>query len=109
MAIIGTLKLGTDGVFSGELSILTAQRKLRLVPNDTTNDKAPDYRVFSGVGEIAAAWRKSSQKGDTYYAVKFDDPTLPAPFWAALVESTKDNGQIATWNLLWDRQKPSES
>lgn len=105
MAIIGTLKLGADDVFSGEITTLTITRKVRLVRTEATSGNAPDYRVFSGLAEIGVAWRKESQKATTYYAVKFDDPTLPAPFWANMVESQKE-GQIAVYNLLWDRQRP---
>ncbi len=36
----------------------------------------------------------------TYFAVRLDDPTFPAPLWANLVESQQE---VATYNLLWDR------
>jgi uncharacterized protein (DUF736 family) len=78
--IIGTLKLGADNVFSGEITTLTISRKVRMVPTEATSGNAPDYRVFSGLAEIGVARTKESQKAITYYAVKFDDPTLPAPF-----------------------------
>ena len=105
MAIIGTLKLGADGVFSGDITTLTISRKVRIVPTDIETGNAPDFRVFSGLAEIGVAWTKQSQKSTTYYAIKFDDPTLPAPFWANMVESQKE-GQVAVYNLLWDRPKP---
>ncbi len=106
MAIIGTLKLGADDkTFSGELTTLTLSRKIRMVPIDSNAADAPDYRVFCGTAEIGVAWQKQSQKATTYYAVKFDDPALPGPFWANLVESSRDS-LPAVWNLLWDRQKP---
>jgi uncharacterized protein (DUF736 family) len=106
MTIIGNFKLTADGTYAGEISTLTIQRKLRLVPTDATGSKAPDLRVFAGRGEIGVAWRKTSRGGDTYFAVKLDDPSFPAPIWANLVESKQE---VAVHNLLWDRPAKGEA
>jgi uncharacterized protein (DUF736 family) len=51
MAIIGSFKRGADGTYSGEISTLTLQRKVRLVPTEATARNAPDLRVL-----LAAVW-----------------------------------------------------
>ncbi len=100
MALIGTFNLTADGTYAGEISTLTIQRKIRLVPAEGASDKAPDLRVFAGSGELGAAWQKTSRGGDTYFTVRLDDPSFTAPLWASLVESKQEAG---VHNLLWDR------
>jgi uncharacterized protein (DUF736 family) len=106
MALIGTFKLIADGSYAGEISTLTIQRKVRLVPTDSFGDKTPDLRVFAGRGEIGAAWEKTSRNGDTYFTVRLDDPSFPAPLWANLVESKQETG---VHNLLWERPAPAKA
>ena len=100
MAIIGNFKLTADGSYTGEISTLAMHCKVRLVATDATAKNAPDLRVFAGLSEIGVAWQKTSRSGDSYFAVKLDDPSFRAPIWANLVESKKE---VAVFNLLWDR------
>ncbi len=106
MAIIGSFKRGADGTYSGEISTLTLQRKVRLVPTEATATNAPDLRVYAGLVEIGVAWLKTSRSGDPYYAVKLDDPSFAKPIWANMVESQKE---VAVHNLLWDRPARASS
>ena len=99
MATIGTFKLTTDGSYAGEITTLTLNRKVRLVPTEPTAN-GPDLRAFAGTAEIGAAWQKASRGGDSYFALRLDDPSFPAPLWANLVESKRETG---VYSLLWDR------
>ncbi len=64
-------------------------------------DKAPDYRVFAGQIEIGAGWKKTSGTGREYLSVKLDDPSLPAPIYASLVEAEGEG----EFTLIWSRQQ----
>lgn len=99
MANIGTFTTSKDG-FTGTLRTLTLQAKVSIVPNNKSNDNAPDYRILATGGyEIGAAWEKLSQSDRPYLSVSLDDPALPAPIYANLIES--DNG---TYVLIWSRK-----
>jgi uncharacterized protein (DUF736 family) len=97
MATIGTFTR-TDDAYSGAIKTLSLNvRNAQLRPNDKTDDKAPDYRMFSGAIEFGAAWKKTSQANRDYLSVKLDDPSFPAPIYASLVEA--DGG----FSLIWSR------
>lgn len=97
MATIGTFTLA-DGAYSGTIKTLSLNvRNAQLRPNEKSDDKAPDYRMFSGTIEFGAAWKKTSQANRDYLSVKLDDPSFPAPIYASLVES--DGG----FSLIWSR------
>ncbi|HEX6956368.1 MAG TPA: DUF736 domain-containing protein [Ferrovibrio sp.] len=103
MAIIGTFLPTRDGGFSGTLRTLTINIKLRLVPNDNSeNERAPAFRVFAGRSELGAAWREqtSGEQPRAYLSVKLDDPSLPEPIAAALFEGA--DGREA--QLVWTRR-----
>jgi uncharacterized protein (DUF736 family) len=47
--------------------------KARFVASEKENEKPPDYRVFAGVTEFGAAWRKTTCDSDReYISVKLD-------------------------------------
>jgi uncharacterized protein (DUF736 family) len=97
MATIGTFTFA-DGAYSGAIKTLSLNvRNAQLRPNEKSDDKAPDYRMFSGTIEFGAAWKKTSQANRDYLSVKLDDPSFPAPIYASLVES--DGG----FSLIWSR------
>jgi uncharacterized protein (DUF736 family) len=103
MAVIGTFRADKDG-YAGTIRTLSINAKVRIVANDRkSGDSAPDFRVFAGQMEVGAAWRKTAREKETsYLSVRLDDPALPEPIHAALMEQTEDG----TLRLLWRRDKP---
>ena len=107
MTTIGTFTHTQDGSYTGEIATLTVRHKAALIPSKLTGKKSPDFLVVAGTAEIGIAWKKTSRAGDTYFAVRLDDPTFPAPIWANLVESHNEAGIY--YKLLWDRPKPTKA
>ena len=98
MATIGTFTKDDAGNYNGAIKTLTLDVKkatFRQVEKD--NDKAPDFRIFSGATEFGAAWKKTSRENRDYLSVKLDDPSFPAPIYASLVDA--DEG----YSLIWSR------
>ena len=88
MPVIGTFKPDKDG-YAGTIRTLTLNAKVRIVANDSKHAAgAPDFRVLAGVSEIGAAWRKTAEDQSSYLSVRLDDPALPGPIRAALIEKT---------------------
>ena len=100
MAIIGSFTKDTNG-YTGTLRSLSINTKARLVPAESSGDKAPDFRVFAaGSVELGAAWtRKAKETGREYLSVKLDDPSFPQPIYASLVEAETEGG----YTLIWSR------
>jgi uncharacterized protein (DUF736 family) len=99
MATIGTFtKSGDD--FTGSVKTLTLNVNAKIVLAEKENEKAPDYRIFSGAMEFGAAWKRTSGAGREYLSVKLDDPSLPKPIYASLipVESGEE------YSLIWSRR-----
>ena len=99
MATIGTFTKDDAGNYNGAIKTLTLNVKaatFRAV-EDKENDKAPDFRIFSGQTEFGAAWMKTSKEDRAYLSVKLDDPSFPAPIYASLVDA--DEG----YSLIWSR------
>ena len=105
MPVIGTFTAVKDG-YAGTIRTLTLNARVNVVANDDKeSDKAPDFRILAGGNEIGAAWRRTKQgTEETYLRVKLDDPALPQPIWAALLEAT-DDGIV---RLVWRREKRDE-
>lgn len=62
MATIGTFTRQADGSYSGSIKTLSLNVKAaQLRPNEKTDEKAPDYRIFSGQTEFGAAWVRTSR------------------------------------------------
>ncbi|MBN8933522.1 MAG: DUF736 domain-containing protein [Rhizobium pusense] len=102
MATIGTFsRVEKDGSFSGSVKTLTLNVKsVRFIPVDGDNENGPDFRVLAGTTEFGAAWKKQSDKGNSYFSVKLDDPSFPAPIYASLVETETE--ELA---LIWSRRR----
>lgn len=99
MANIGSFTRDDAGVFTGSIRTLTLNVKASIKPAQKDHDKAPDYRVMNGGGvEFGAGWTKTSREDRPYVSVKLDDPSLPAPIYATLVE-----GERGQHNLIWSR------
>ena len=98
MATIGSFTKQADGSYNGSIKTLSLNVKAaQLRANDKTDEKAPDYRIFSGSTEFGAAWKKTSRENREYVSVKLDDPSFPAPIYASLVEV--EGGH----SLIWSR------
>ncbi len=103
MATIGTFTKDDAGNYNGAIKTLTLNVKtatFRQVEKD--NDKAPDFRIFSGATEFGAAWKKTSREDRAYLSVKLDDPSFPAPIYASLVDA--DEG----YSLIWSRSRQAD-
>lgn len=98
MAQIGTFTRDENGNFAGAIKTLSLNVKASIRPSTKDHDRAPDYRVHVGQVEIGAAWRKTSKEDRDYLSVKLDDPSLPAPIYATLVES--EGGEHT---MIWSR------
>ena len=101
MAQIGTFK--KDGIgYSGRIHTLTINAEVTLEPVRSSNEKAPDFRVHMGLGEVGIAYKKTSEKGNEYISVLLDDPGFAKPFWCNLLSNSKSDALP----LMWDRPKP---
>lgn len=103
MATIGTFHKQADGSYSGAIKTLTLnvkQAQFRAAEKD--NEKAPDFRIFSGQTEFGAAWKKTSRENRDYLSVKLDDPSFPAPIYASLVDA--EDG----YSLIWSRSRSAD-
>lgn len=99
MAQIGSFSRDESGTLSGSIRTLTLNTKATIRPCERDNDKAPDHRIYAGAVEIGAAWTKSAREtGTEYLSLKIDDPSLPAPIYAQLVQ-----GDLPEWKLIWSR------
>jgi len=98
MTTIGNFTKQEDG-FAGTLRTLTFSVKVKIVPIAKDSDKAPDYRVLAGAMEIGAAWKRQTAANKPYLSVKLDDPSLPAPVNARLIDA--EDGAL---NLYWTRR-----
>ncbi len=99
MATIGTFTKTENG-YTGAVKTLALNVKARISPVEKANDKAPDFRIFTGQTEFGAAWKKKSGEGREYLSVKLDDPSFPAPIYASLVEVEGEEG----FSLIWSRR-----
>jgi uncharacterized protein (DUF736 family) len=103
MATIGSFSKQDDGSYAGSIKTLTLNVKTaQLRPADRDNDKAPDFRIFTGQTEFGAAWKKTSRENRDYLSVKLDDPSFPAPIYASLVDA--DDG----YALIWSRSRAAD-
>ncbi len=100
MATIGTFTRTENG-FTGAVKTLNLNVKsVKFLPVEGENENGPDFRVLAGTTEFGAAWKKQSDKGNSYLSVKLDDPSFPAPIYASLVETETE--ELA---LIWSRRR----
>ena len=98
MATIGTFHKQADGSYTGAIKTLSLNvKQAQLRPNEKSDEKAPDYRIFAGQTEFGAAWKKTSRENRDYLSVKLDDPSFPAPIYANLVVAEEG------YSLVWSR------
>ena len=97
MSTIGTFTKSADG-YTGTVRTLTLNVKVKLVPMTKEGDNAPDFRVYAGAYELGAAWKKTSKANRDYLSVTLDDPSLPRPIYARLIDA--EDGSAS---LIWSR------
>jgi uncharacterized protein (DUF736 family) len=105
MSSIGTFTFANEQ-FTGTIRSLNLSIKVRIVPvTDKRSDDSPDYRVVAGNGyELGAAWARVSRNDRGYLSVSIDDPSLPAPIYARLIESAT----AGEHELLWSRARRAD-
>jgi uncharacterized protein (DUF736 family) len=102
MATIGTFTSDRDGFLKGQIRTLNLDTSVSMEPVSSDKEGAPAYRLFAGDVELGAAWAKTAKaSGRLYHQVRLDDPSLPAPIFANLIED-RDTGDFA---LIWNRPK----
>jgi len=96
------MKIGTftkqDDTYIGTINTLSVAAEITLKPMEKSSDSEPDFRVFSGDGEVGAAWNKVSKEKREYVFVKIDDPMFNAAVLANLVEQGDE------YALIWQRK-----
>ena len=102
MALIGSFSL-YQGKYYGGIHTLTINEKIDIVPSDMTGENSPQYLVMAGTAEVGAGWVREGREGGKYISIKLDDPSLPAPVFANLVEM----GDLH--QLIWSRDQGQRS
>jgi uncharacterized protein (DUF736 family) len=103
MPIIGRFSRLENG-YAGLISTLTLNAEVSILVNPCKEGRnPPDFRVMAGPVEIGAAWRRSTQGAQkVVLRVKLDDPTLPEPIWATLLEPGADGIARLLWQRDWE-------
>jgi uncharacterized protein (DUF736 family) len=106
MAItLGNFTKLDDGVFTGTLKTLNVAAAHDIVPFNNTNEKAPDYRVYTGQRyEVGSGWSQvAKSSGETYVNLKIGAPEF-GPNWvrARLVKLEHANDDGTTHIALWE-------
>lgn len=100
MSVIGTFEKNANG-FLGTVRTATLDLEVRIEPEaEKLNDRAPDYRVWTGSAEFGVGWIREHQRLGRYPSLKLDDPAFPAPVYANLVP---DEANPERFLLLWSR------
>ena len=101
MSIIANMKKLENGTFEGKIktALLSLHLKIHPIEEGVDNDRKPDYRAKISGYEAGAGWKKVSDNNNPYISVQIDDPALPAPINANLIE--KESGEYI---LLWSRR-----
>jgi uncharacterized protein (DUF736 family) len=102
--IIGKFTLEKETYTGDIVAGFGALAAVAITPAATNGPGGPDYRVVTIYGELGAAWKKTSAKGNEYLSVKLDSPFLPAPVNCALVRQSGN-----THALVWSRETRPET
>jgi uncharacterized protein (DUF736 family) len=102
MALIGSFSL-YKGKYYGSIHTLTINEKIDIVPSDLSGENAPQYLVMAGTAQVGAGWVRDDREGASYISIKLDDPSLPTPIFANLVEM----GDLH--QLIWSRDHGQRS
>jgi len=102
--IIGNFQKEGESYF-GNVLTMTQNIAVSIKPiKSNGKEGSPTHRVFTKArsgNDIGAAWSSTSDKtGKEYLSVKLDDPYLPAPIRANLIEPEDQDGKLI---LIWTR------
>lgn len=103
--IIGRFQRKPDETYTGRISTLITNKRVRIVPaDDQANPDAPQYRIFSRGCEIGAGWDAQTNETPSraYISILLDSPELATPVRVALFEGESDH------YLIWKRRKDPE-
>lgn len=102
MATIGTFSRIGNGCAGSIKTVTLNIKSVTFAPAESETENGPAFRILAGTTEFGAAWKRTSRDTQRdYYSVKLDDPSLPAPIYASLVE-TETEGEFA---LIWSRRR----
>ncbi len=94
-----------NDIYTGSIKTLTFDHAgVELRPVSKSHDREPDYRVVqddpTGLVEFGAAWRRRSDKGQTFVSVLLHDPALGQALSLALFDD-----QDGPARLVWSRPR----
>jgi len=103
--IIGNFQKEGDSFF-GNIQTMTQNVAASIKPvKGNGKEGSPTHRIYAKArsgNEIGAAWSQHSDKtGKDYLSLKLDDPYLPEPIRANLIEP---EGQDGKFILMWNRE-----
>jgi uncharacterized protein (DUF736 family) len=101
MAIIGHFTTQENGGFIGTIQTLTFSTRATFEPLSKRGDKSPDYRIMFGLVDLGAAWKRSSDNGQSHLSVRLDDPSFPSPINCRLKKTGIEHG----YSLIWERDR----
>lgn len=102
MATIGTLHRKQDGTFVGQINTLTLNAPLTMEPITKTNDKAPDFRIYSGRAEVGAGWKKIGRESRAeYISISLESPELPKKILANLGQASGQDDEDV-FAIIWN-------
>jgi uncharacterized protein (DUF736 family) len=106
MPVIGTFSPVENG-YAGTISTLTLNIEVAIQANPRKEGRnPPDFRVMAGAVEVGAAWRRNIEGTQKILLrVKLDDPALPEPIWAAMLEPGADGIARLLWWRDWEDER----
>ncbi len=90
--------------YTGHIRTLSVKAPIEITPNrDKTNDRQPDYRVFSEGTEVGAAWVKTGQQsGEEYVSLSLAAPEFgPRKLYANLGPAAGQDDEDV-FALIWN-------
>lgn len=99
MLTIGTFtKHGNN--YTGEIRTIGLAIVAEVRAVDAATPKAPNFRVYADTVEVGAGWLRYNKTGGAFISIRMDDPCLPAPLNAMLIE--RDGQHL----MVWERKEP---
>ena len=102
MPAIGYVSRHQNG-FKGQLSTLSINAEITIVPATKTSDAQPDYRVVAGGVELGAGWvRHSETSGKDYVSLSLAAPEFgPRRLYANLGRAAGQDDDD-TFAIIWN-------